>query len=129
MHLPDEDEEFLKALGVEWEVLPDGESAAFLIIKGFDVTGGGFAPGTTDLMLRIPAQYPLTPLDMWYCYPAIKLISTNAYADRADAFETYLGTSWQRFSRHLPGGSWRPGLDGLKTFFTFIFSELQGKGV
>ena len=127
LHLPDDDEEFLEGLGVKWELHPDGDQAAFLVLRGFHVSGGGFTPASTDLLVRIPPQYPLAPLDMWYCAPAIRLASTNAFADRADQFETYLGVSWQRFSRHLPGGSWKPGIDGLRTFFTFIFAELQGK--
>jgi hypothetical protein len=128
MHLPDDDEEFLEGLGVKWELLADGEQAAFLILRGFDVSGGGFTPTSTDLLIRIPPQYPLAPLDMWYCAPSIRLVSTNGYPTAADQFETFLGVSWQRFSRHLAGGSWKPGVDGLRTFFTFIFAELQGKG-
>ena len=127
MQLPEDDDDFLSELGYVWKLHPDGEEAAFLVLEGFDVSGGGFTPAMSDLMVRIPAKYPLSKLDMWYCAPAIRLISTGAYPDRGDVFETFLGVTWQRFSRHLADGSWNAGVDGLRTFFRFILKELQGK--
>ena len=127
MQLPEDDEEFLKELGYDWQLHPDGDEAGFLVIEGFDVSGGGFSPGTSNLLVRIPAKYPLPKLDMWYCFPAIRLTSTGSYPDRADVFENFVGLTWQRFSRHLSDGSWKAGVDGLRTYFRFILKELQGK--
>lgn len=127
MQLPEDDEEFLAELGLPWVLHPDGDSAGILTIDGFAVAGGGFSPATTRLLIRIPAQYPLAKLDMWYCSPEIRLTSSGTYPPQADVFEILLAERWQRFSRHLPEGSWKPGLDGLRTFFRFIFKELQGK--
>jgi hypothetical protein len=39
--------------------------------------------------------------------------------------ETYLGRTWQRFSRHLEAGAWRAGTDSLKSFLSLIISELE----
>ena len=128
MQLPEDDEEFLNELGCSWTLHPDGPDAGFVVIEGFSVAGGGFIPPTTRLMIRIPARYPLSKLDMWYCSPEIRFASNNAYAIQAHVFETFMGVRWQRFSRHLPEGSWKAGVDGLRTFFRFIFKELQGKG-
>lgn len=127
MELPVRDVKFLNERQLNWEVLPDPQGAACLVIKGFDVSGGGFSPTTIDLMIRIPQQYPMTPLDMWYCDPPIRIAATGQFAVATEVIESHIGRSWQRFSRHL-GGSWRPGLDGLRSFFAHIQRELQGIG-
>jgi len=125
LQLPAVDHEFLKELGLPWRLDPDGPQAGFLIFDNFDVSGGGFQPSSTSLMVRIPKHYNLTPLDMWYCDPPIRL--NGQYPDKADVRETYGGREWQRFSRHFKDKIWRPGRDGLRTLFRFISQELQGK--
>lgn len=125
MSLPEFDEEFLNEQGYDWTLHADPGTGAFLVIRKFDVAGGGFTPPATDLMIRIPAQYPMAQLDMWYCDPPITL--GGQPARNTECVETFLGRSWQRFSRHLPSGSWRPGIDNLRSFMRFIRQELQGK--
>ena len=127
MELPARDVKFLNERGFEWQVLPDPQGAACLVVKGFDVAVGGFAPATIELMIRIPQQYPMTPLDMWYSDPPIRIAATGQFAAASEVMEAHLGRQWQRFSRHLNGG-WRPGIDGLRSFFVLIQRELQGMG-
>lgn len=127
MDLPTRDVKFLKERGYDWQVEPDPQGAMFLVVKNFDVKGGGFAPTTTDLMIRIPQQYPMTPLDMWYCHPPIRIAETGQFAVASEVMEQHLGREWQRFSRHLNGG-WRAGVDGIRSFFALIQRELQGAG-
>ncbi len=127
MELPARDMKFLTERGLVWELLPDPQGAAFLVVKDFNVAAGGFTPATTELMIRIPAQYPMTPLDMWYCDPPIRLTASGQFAAATEVMETHLGRTWQRFSRHLNGG-WRAGVDGLRAYFTLIQRELQGVG-
>ena len=125
--LPEDDEKFLEELGLPWKLHPDGGSAGLLIVDQFQVDSGGLGPSPIQLLIRIPAQYPLAKLDMWYCSPEVRIVSTGNYPPQAEVFETFLGVRWQRFSRHLNDGSWKPGVDGLRTFFRFILKELQGK--
>lgn len=127
MSLPDRDKRFLNDRGLTWEVVPDPGGAAYVVVKGFDVSGGGFTPEKTDLMIRIPPQYPLTPLDMWYCDPPIRIASTGRFAQASEVMETHLGRNWQRFSRHLNNG-WRAGVDSLRSYFALVQRELQGMG-
>lgn len=127
MELPARDEKFLNERELNWHLLPDPQGAACLLIREFDVAAGGFTPPTTELMLRIPAQYPMAALDMWYCDPPIRLVSTGQFATASEVIEAHLGRQWQRFSRHL-NGSWKPGVDGLRSFFVLIQRELQGIG-
>jgi len=126
MQLPARDVSFLTERGFQWELIPDPNGAACLVIKDFQVGPGGFAPPVTDLMIRIPGQYPLTPLDMWYCSPAIRIAATGQFAPASEVSEQLIGRSWQRFSRHLPG-TWQPGTDSLRSFLALIQRELQGR--
>ncbi len=126
--LPPNDETFLQSRGYVWELVPDGGNGWLLIVHDLEVGAGGFMPAQTDLMIRIPPQYPLAALDMWYCDPPVRLAATGQYPNAADQFESYGGRNWQRFSRHLPNGAWRPGTDGLRSFFHHVDHELQGKG-
>ncbi|WP_081474636.1 E2/UBC family protein [Acidovorax radicis] len=125
MELPARDVKFLNERGLDWELLPDPQGAACLIVKNFSVAAGGFTPAATELMIRIPPQYPMTPLDMWYCDPPIRLVASGQFAPASEVMESHLARSWQRFSRHLNGG-WRPGVDSLRSYFTLIQRELQG---
>lgn len=126
MELPDDDRKFLNERGYDWALQHEGAQEGFLIIHSFEVSGGGFTPPKTDLMIRIPAQYNLAPLDMWYCDPPIRIAATGQFAQASEASERHGGRSWQRFSRHLPGGTWRPGVDNLRSFLPLIWRELQG---
>ena len=126
MHLPEDDQKFLEERGYDWSIHPGDSQGGFLVIRNFDVNGGGFSPSSTDLMIRIPPQYNMAPLDMWYCDPPIRLAATGQFAQASEVTEAHLGRNWQRFSRHLPAGVWRPGIDGLRTFMPFIWRELQG---
>lgn len=127
MQLPARDEAFLNERGYAWEVVPDGRGGCCLVVKDFDASGGGFSPPKTDLMLRIPPQYPMTPLDMWYCNPPIRVAATGNFAQASEVIENHIGRTWQRFSRHL-NGVWQPGVDSLRSFFVLIQCELQGIG-
>lgn len=127
MDLPTRDTQFLNDRGFNWELLPDPGGVAALVIKGFDVSGGGFTPLNTDLMIRIPQQYPMTALDMWYCDPPIRIAATGQFAPASEVMEQHLGRTWQRFSRHL-NGTWRAGTDNLRSFFLLMQRELQGLG-
>lgn len=127
MQLSAPDAAFLAERKYTSELHPDSSGGAFLVIKNFDVSNGGFAPRTTDLMIRIPAQYPMTPLDMWYCDPPIRIAATGQYAKASEVMESHMNRTWQRFSRHL-NGTWKPGIDSLRSFFVFIQRELQGQG-
>lgn len=124
MDLPDDDLSFLQELGLPWNVVPDGDQAGFLVVDDYDVSKMGFAPAKTTLMIRTPPLYSSTPLDMWYCDPPIK--RNGVFPDRADVIENHMGRQWQRFSRHLNGTGWIPGIDGLRSYFKLIEKEIGG---
>jgi len=125
--IPERDAAFLRERGFDWAAVPDPGGSACIIVRGFLVSGGGFTPERTDLLVRIPPQYPITPLDMWYCDPPIRVAASGQFAQASEVMEQHLGRTWQRFSRHLSNG-WRPGVDNLRSYFALIQRELQGLG-
>ncbi len=124
MNLPEDDEAFLRGKGYDWSLIPDGKGG-LLVVKTHSVNPAKYDRAATDLMIRIPAQYNLAKLDMWYVDPPLRLNGSNQFPNQAATFETHGARTWQRFSRHLPDGVWRPGIDGLPMFFTFINAELK----
>jgi hypothetical protein len=124
MRLPEEDEGYLGQKGYQWELVPVGEEGC-LILRNFAVSEDLYDRATTDVMVRIPAQYNNAALDMFYCDPPLKLRS-GAYPQAAEHFEEHVGRHWQRFSRHFPT-PWRAGVDGLPTLLTFVQRELHPK--
>jgi hypothetical protein len=124
VNLPEDDDAFLRGKGYDWSLIPDGDGG-LLVIKNYAVDADKYDRAATDLMIRIPAKYNLAKLDMWYVDPPLRVKGTNQFPQQAATFETHGGRSWQRFSRHLPDGAWRAGVDGLAVFFTFINAEFK----
>lgn len=120
--LPGDDRHYLEAKGLRYEVLAE-PGVLNVVIYGFELPEG-YEPRNVDLLLRLPAGWPDAQPDMYWCVPEVRLVRTKGRPPAADVFEQYLGRSWQRFSRHLAGGQWRPGIDTLKTYLTLIRSEL-----
>jgi hypothetical protein len=121
--LPKVDEGFLSEKGYCWEAVaqPDGMA---LILKEIVLAGAKYDRAATDVMIRVPAGYPLAGLDMFYVDPPLTLRGAG-YPQGAEQFEEHLGRRWQRFSRHFPN-AWRPGIDGLRGFLALVMGELQG---
>ncbi len=123
MQLPESDEDYLRAKGYQYELVAVGDEG-LLVIKDYPVSGDIYNCASTNLMIRIPAQYNNAALDMFYCEPELRLKANNTYPEAAGHFEEHAGRRWQRFSRHFPT-PWRPGVDGLPTLLTFVYRELQ----
>jgi Prokaryotic E2 family E len=125
MDLPKDDEEFLSRKGYSYELVPVREGAC-LIVAAYPVNANVYDRSQVDLMVRIPAQYNIAALDMYYVEPVLRL-KGGEYPQAASQFESHAGRQWQRFSRHL-ASPWRAGVDGLQMFFALISKELQAKG-
>lgn len=124
MRLPEDDERYLNEKGFDWELVKETEQLTWLLIRGYRVSADRYDRSQTDLLIHIPPQYNTAKLDMWYCDPPLCLAG-GGYPNAAGTFEPHAGRNWQRFSRHLQDGEWRPGVDGLPLFFTFIAKELR----
>ena len=119
--LPAEDVAYLERRGYRYKAeLENG--FVCLIIYGY-VLPCGYTSSTVDLLLRLAAGWPDAKPDMFWMDPAVGYAKGGG-PGQAQVRETYLGRSWQRFSRHLPDGLWRTG-DGLETWMTQIAETLR----
>jgi len=94
-----------------------------VLLPGFDLPPG-LNRANADLLLRISPGYPDVPLDMWWFDPPIKR-ADGQVIPATEVMEHHLGRSWQRWSRHLPAGLWRSGIDGLESFLALVRRELE----
>jgi len=94
-----------------------------LIIHGYNLPVG-FDCEKSDLLLRLKPGYPDLSPDMWWFDPPIKR-KDGQTIPATDVIEHHLGRNWQRWSRHLPDGQWKSGIDGLENFLVLVRSELE----
>lgn len=134
--LPEEDQEFLNENGIEYQELlenmPNGQERRGVLFSSFSFSGnlrttnGGsiVKAEACDLLVVIPDGYATTKLDSFYTIPKIKCADgrdpQNATSDSA-----LFGKTWQFWSRHLDDNDWRVGIDGLRTFISYIRGELR----
>lgn len=110
--LPEEDEEYLNSLGLEWETVRVANEQWLFIYK-FPIPEG-FHDTESTLAIRI-AAYPQGPLDMAYFNP--DLIRKDGKVINAVTPLSIDGVNFQQWSRHY---KWRDGLDSLITHLAQI---------
>lgn len=124
--LGEEDVAYLTSKGYDAEAT-QVDGLVHLVIRNFPFPAQ-YTPNASDLLLRLPPNFPSAKPDMFWTFPHVRL-STGAYPQTADCFDVqYLGRQWQRWSRHFAADQWRPGTDNLKTYLGTIRRELQ-KGI
>lgn len=122
MSLPETDTAFLAERAVDHEVVIDGGMTC-VIIRAWPLPTG-FDRESADLMLRLSPGYPDVNPDMWWFEPAVRLAS-GQNLPATEVVEQHFGRSWQRWSRHLNGGQWRSGIDGLESYLALIRQDLE----
>jgi hypothetical protein len=119
--LPEQDVDFLNALGLPWETLMHG-GCSWLIISDYPVPPG-FTVASVQIALQIQVGYPVVQIDMAYFFPHLQLVSQAPIG--ALTFQPIDGNIFQRWSRHrTPDNPWRPGIDDLSTHLSAINSWL-----
>lgn len=119
--LPAPDLAYLKERWPGHTLAQHGTSVA-VVLPEF-VLPEGFAPQTVDMLLQLPFGFPETAPDMFWVDPGVTL---NGHVPPAtEVRETVIGRSWQRFSRHLPPGAWKPGVDNLQSWVSLIQTMLS----
>lgn len=134
--LPEEDQVFLDENGIKYqeflENMPNGQERRGVLFSSFTFSGnlrttnGGslVKAEACDLLVVIPDGYATTKLDSFYTIPKLKCADgrdpQNATVDSA-----LFGKTWQFWSRHLDDNDWRVGIDGLRTFISYIRGELR----
>jgi len=121
MDLPAADVAYLKERGLAPTVMVDSGMLCVLF-AGFELPPG-LEPRTIDLLFRFSPGYPDVPPDMWWIAPAVRR-TDGTTIPATEHSEHHLGRVWQRWSRHLQPGQWRPGLDGLQTYLAIFEADL-----
>jgi hypothetical protein len=120
--LPPNDTQYFADRGIRHSVIRD---ANMTCVELHDVQlPAGFNVRTANLLLRLQPGYPDIPPDMWWFDPPVKR-QDGIPIPATDLIECYLGRSWQRWSRHIPPGQWRSGVDGLESFLALMRHELE----
>lgn len=120
--LPDNDLEYLKSKGFDFEAQLEGNMIS-LVIKGYALPAG-YRPSEVDLLLRLPVQFPQVPPDMFWTDPVVNY-TNGGTPSQTQARESYAERSWQRWSRHFGRSRWRPGTDDLRSYLRLIGSTLE----
>lgn len=134
--LPEEDQEYLDSNGIPHELLTEDEGNAKrrgVLFTGFALTGnlrmqqnGSLAvPETCDVLVLIPDGYATTKLDSFYTSLHLKR-PDGSDPQNATVTQTLFGKAWQFWSRHLDANDWRVGVDGLRTYLSYVRGELRG---
>lgn len=122
MSLPETDTAYLADRAIDHEVIVDGGMTC-VILRAWPLPAG-FNRESADLLLRLSPGYPDVNPDMWWFEPAVALADGRALP-ATEVTEQHFGRSWQRWSRHLNGGQWRSGVDGLESYLALIRQDLE----
>jgi hypothetical protein len=123
--IPELDREYLSEKDYRYELVQ--EQGCINVIIRDHAFPAAYQPRAADLLIRLPAGYPNSNPDMFWTSPDVLLTNGN-WPQSSTHHEHYCGRSWQRWSRHFPDKTWRPGIDSLQTYLAAIRRELQ-KGI
>jgi hypothetical protein len=108
--LPDEDVEYLEALGLPWETILVG-AVCWVLVHTFPLPSG-FTSAKVTIAVRIVANYPGAALDMIYVFPPLSRADGKAIPSLS-AFALD-GKTFQQWSRHYTATNpWRVGIHTL----------------
>lgn len=120
--LPEQDVDFLTALGLLWEALLEGNTK-WLIIYDYPVPDG-YNVTIVTVALMIQPGYPVVQIDMAYFFPHLQLKCQKGIG--AITFQPIDGKIFQRWSRHrTPANPWRPGVDDLSTHLAAMVGWIE----
>lgn len=123
--LPSKDRNFLIGKGFSFKEVIDGTQKG-IIIDNFPVRPEGkFSTDNASLLILLPTGYPDVPPDMFYMIPEIRYKVNGGLPGATDHKHAFNGASWQRWSRHADGNSWRPGIDGMQAYLQRVITALN----
>ena len=116
------DAAFLDRLGFEWDTIEDGRR--WVVVRNYPLPSG-YQVQRCSLAVDIPAGYPTSEIDMFYCDPPLRLSAGNEPAC-ADARQRIEGRDYQRWSRHRDPGTWSAD-DCVGTHFGLVDLAISGE--
>lgn len=121
--LPEFDQNYLQDKDFIFrDILCNGHKG--LIISEFVLPSRKYNLDKVDLLILLPQGYPDISPDMFYLFPAVVLMPGNLTVKAANVKLNFENKEWQRWSRHSPAQTWRPGIDGLHTYLKKVETAL-----
>jgi hypothetical protein len=120
--LPLHDARFLDQSGIPYRTFDDSTGMLNVELLNFPLPGG-LSADRANVLFRLSANYPDAPPDMWWMIPHLTTGQGGVIA-ATESIEVHDGRSWQRWSRHLDQGAWRPGVDSLESYIQLLHVEL-----
>ena len=102
------------------EVEENGQKG--VVLRQFSLPAGRFDESNADILIMLPSAYPDVAPDMFYAVPWLRLVESKNYPRAADCPFSFVGKTWQRWSRH--NNTWRPGVDGIWTMIKRVEAAL-----
>lgn len=120
--LPEEDVSYLEEKAIAYDtILSNG--VQWVILRGYSIPAG-YNHSNPDIAIRVPQNYPITPLDMFYMHP--NLARTDGQTIGALSQLAIEGKQYQQWSRHRTAANqWIPGEDNLATHIALMNYSLQ----
>ena len=122
MTLPQADVAYLIERSLKYSVQSEAGMTC-VVLESFQLPEG-YDPARADLLIRLSPGYPDVPPDMWWFNPSVRLMGGGSIPC-TQHFETHLGKTWQRWSRHFNAGQWKSGVDSLESYVALIRKELK----
>ena len=119
--LPSDDMTFLNDRKITHTLHQEGGMIC-VVLQSWPVPPG-YNHTKTDLLLRLAAGYPDVPPDMWWCDPAL-ILADGTRPQATEVTESYLGRTWQRWSRHFQANQWQSHVDGLESYLARVRGEI-----
>ena len=119
--LSDEDIEYLNANFGCWKPLFGGGEYG-IIIWNYPLPSSKYTPEKSDLMIIIPADYPVAGIDMFYFSDDIVRTDGATIACLAD--ENHFNRNWQRWSRHY---KWDPNSHNVIYHLSWVMDTLKNE--
>ena len=101
---------------------PDGWT--FLVIRDFELPVA-YAPRHVRLLVKLPPLFPDAAPDMFWVSPDVRTV--GGAMPRSTSREALLGEEWQRYSWHLAGGAWKPGVSTLRDYLRCVRGRFERK--
>lgn len=112
--------EELRRSGFTLQLHPQGDGWVLTVFDKYPLPSG-FNQQSTSLLVKVPPNYPLGGLDMFWTDSQLRL--TGGSMPASTSSEHYLGKPWLRFSWHPH--RWNPSSDSLVSYLKFIEKRLE----
>ncbi|HYN96860.1 MAG TPA: E2/UBC family protein [Pilimelia sp.] len=119
--LPSDDMAFLNDREITYTLHQEGGMIC-VVLQSWPVPSG-YRQTETDLLLRLAPGYPDVPPDMWWCDPPL-FLADGTRPQATEVTESYLGRTWQRWSRHFQANQWQAHVDGLESYLARVRGEI-----